>query len=141
MDNIAQEGLYAWLSEQGFSGSAESLGEKLCALDAESRFRLCWIIWRGKFHAGKRVLEVLQSLQELGEKHFEYHNLSADYLNLGSMDFSKRRASYAHRRFKSMMVRLEWEKQFSYDTVVIRVMFRYGENDEMRDRDLTFKLK
>ena len=57
------------------------------------------------------------------------------------MDFSKRRASYAHRRFKSMMVRLEWEKQFSYDTVVIRVMFRYGENDEMRDRDLTFKLK
>lgn len=140
MDIAAQAELHAWLSEQGFSGSPDALGKKLVLLELESRCRLCWDIWRGRFHTNKRVIQVLAAIQALGIKHFEYHSFTADHLILGSMEFSTPKPRYAHRPIRAISVRLDWVTPFSYSALEIRIIFRYGENDGIRDRYLNFSL-
>lgn len=140
MDDKAKRDLHEWLGEKGFSGSFECLETKLQGLERESRDRICWMLWEGQFHSNKRIIEFLKRIYGLGNKHFKHHSMAADYLILGSMEFSTPRDEYAHRDIKAITVRLDWTGQQYHKQLEVRIIFRYGNDDGIRDRYVTFKL-
>lgn len=139
MDDKAKEDLHTWLGERGFSGELRELEAKLHKSEIESRDRLSWNLWEGQFRSNKRIIEFLHQIFALGIKHFKHYFISADYLILGSMEFSTPRPEYAHKDTRAISVHLSWKGPEYHEYVEVRILFRYAD-DDIRDRYITFKV-